>query len=111
MDPNEPASITLDILKKIQEGMGDLRRGLDDVRTEVGGLREDVRGNSRRLDAFEGQLKTHGKRIGGVETRMHELVQVTTLSISRQLDIGHRVDAIEARVAALEAAGDVPSSR
>lgn len=102
MDPTEPTSITLEILKKIQEGMGELRHAVDDLRVEV-------RGNSLRLDAVEGQLKAHGKRlggvetrIGGVETRMHELVQVTTLSISRQLDLGHRVDAIEQRVAALE---------
>jgi hypothetical protein len=107
MEPNEPTSITLDILKKIHEGMGELRRSVDD-------LRHEVRGNSLRLDAVEGQLKSQGKRIGGVETRMHELVQVTTLSISRQFDFGHRVDAIEERVAALESrqsASEVPSSR
>ena len=115
-DDARTRSITLDILRKIQEGIGDLRRGFGDVRHgldevrgrldrvegEVGGLREEVRGNSLRLDAVEGQLRSHGKRIGGVETRMHELVQVTTLSISRQLDLGHRVDAIEERVTALE---------
>lgn len=107
MEPNEPTSITLDILKKIHEGMGELQRKIDDglasVQQEVAGLRDEVRENSRRLDAVDRRIEAHSRRIGAVETRMHDLVQVTTLSIARQLDLGQRVDAVEQRVAALEA--------
>lgn len=85
----EPTDITLDILRKIHEGMG--------------GLREDVRGNSRRLESLEGKVDAQGRRLGAIEGRLHELVEVTTLCVTRQLDLVLRVDAIEGRVTALEA--------
>jgi hypothetical protein len=121
MATDEPTSITLDILKKIHAGMGDLHRKVDDLdaRIERGFAEVDRRfvevdrrfaevdlrfvEVDKRLVELDHKLGAQGKRLTGLEGRMHELVQVTTLSISRQLDLAQRLDAIELRVDALEA--------
>lgn len=108
--------ITLDVLKKIHNGIGELRDGFttltrrfdgleqrfDGLEKRVDGLTEEVRANGRRLDRLETKVDAQGRRLAAVEGRLHELVDVTTLSVTRGLDLTRRVEAIEGRVTALE---------
>jgi len=118
-----PIDATLEILKKIQGSIGDLRqdvqgnsRSIDAMSERIGavegrlesveGRLESVEGRLESvegcLESVEGRLDAHGRRLGGIEARLHELVDVTSLSVTRQLDLAHRVDALEGRVEALE---------
>ena len=97
-----PIDATLEILKKIQGSIGDLRQDVQGNSRSIDALGERIGAVEGRLESVEGRLDAHGRRLGGIEALLHELVDVTALSVTRQLDLSRRVDAIEGRVEALE---------
>lgn len=91
----EPTDITLDILRKIHAGMGEMRDELRENTRRLGKVED-------RLASLETKVDGQGRRLTSVETRLHELVDVVSLSVTRQIDLARRLDGLEERVAILE---------
>jgi len=140
----EPTDVTLEILRKIQSTLSDLREQVAGNTSALASQRQildqhtkildqhtktldqhtktldqhtkildqhtkildqhtqQFESQGRRLESLEVGQHSHGRRLSAIERRLGELVDVTTLSVTRQLDLTSRMDALEGRVDALE---------